>query len=102
LTHPNRYNKSCFNVIEKTIHDLSEKEWTEFNELVKISEFWYLSYNSKRTIDGSTWKLSGLERKTYETSFHEISRASPPKGNNFRDIGEFMIEKSQIDIGKIF
>ena len=103
LTHPKTYNKTCLTIIEKDKRTLTEKEWNNFRTLFAHSEFWQLQkYHNQNIFDphGTDWDFRGYSRGSQP--IHEVSLSSPPKGNNFRDIGEFMIEKSQIDIGRIF
>ena len=91
LTKPNEYNKDCLTVLRKTEFQLTAKKWEKLKRLLYQAEYWYLPFdNGTIGLDGSSWSLVGLDREYNQ--HHCVFRWSPPKGNDFREICEYLIE----------
>lgn len=77
-------------ILNQTIA-LSERDWVEFENLLKNCSFWTMEpIDSSLGIDGSEWIIEGHKKNKYWF----VNRWSPE--NVFKDVGLFLIKKSEL------
>jgi hypothetical protein len=82
-------------ITEKT-KKLTEKEWLNFNELLKKSNFWKMEIGrSSIGNDGSEWILEGVNKTDYKV----VSIWTPRKGN-FYNTCSYLISLTDLEIKK--
>jgi hypothetical protein len=80
------------NLILNNTIALSERDWVEFENLLKNCSFWTMApIDSRLGIDGSEWIIEGHLKNKYWV----VNRWSPE--NVFREAGLFLIKKSGLE-----
>lgn len=93
----------CTKILKKAAKKISKEQWNELTKKVHIAQFWRLKELKPVTgFDGSFWNLEGYHRRHHSEYYNFVSRWSPPEHNDFREICEYMIKITEINIGRIF
>lgn len=85
-------------LIIDTCFNISINDWTELNKRIDDAAFWTMSTESKERpgLDGAEWIIEALK----DNKYHMVIRWSPFTNDqvNFRNIGEYLISVSKINI----
>jgi len=85
-------------LVRNDVFEFSQKDWCEMMTLLKKADYWQQPTNiDHRGYDGAEWVLEAVK----ENRYHIVDRWSPREGDDYREVGLFLLRHGYVDLNDI-